>query len=167
MPVAGDEIVQAIAERRRNEIPEQQHAPHAAEIAGKMQRGGGTVEDSFAIRAGGLDPEHRIDCREFGMPGADLGAETSLKWSKAGKTAAIVPEHQLDALGAEAALSVVEKNGSVAHGLSAYDLFGARVSLRRFVAAVIFLLVRPPDLGLRDDAVAAQTDEVGDARPAS
>ena len=59
-----------------------------------------------------LEPQHRIHLRELGMPFQHGPAELAVEGSEPETPAAIVPQHELDALGTQPAATVVEQDRS-------------------------------------------------------
>src|SRR5215207_7028518 len=107
-----DEIVTPVADWTRHEGKDsREQAPDSAEVVKHAQHARGANEDLLTTRAvRRLYPNDRVNALDLRVSLAHFGANRALQRREAQRRSfALVPQHELNVGGAEAASSVVKK----------------------------------------------------------
>ena len=110
--MAGDQVVDSVAEKRRDEIAERGKTPDATEVTRNAKTGGRADEDALRSVGVAIDPHHRVDVHEIGMTRAHGAPEIALQRGEAQGVLALMAEHELNGGGAEPAGAIVEQHGT-------------------------------------------------------
>ena len=107
--MASDKVVYGITNRPGNDSREERQPPETTHVAGYSQARGRADQHTFVVCTGVFHPDHRVSVRNLWMTRANVAADVALQGGKAQCVLALVPENELHARGAEAAVAVVEQ----------------------------------------------------------
>jgi hypothetical protein len=109
--MAGDQTVDCVPNGRGHELGQLDQSPRSAKVGRHTQGRGGMREDSFLIRpVGRFDKQHGVEPAHFGVPLENGATRGAIERGKSKRSVGIARENELNALGAEAAGPVVQKD---------------------------------------------------------
>ena len=112
MAVPGDQSIDRVSNRRRNEPGQLQQSPGAAEVGRYSQSRGGVGEDAFRIRTvGRFHEQHGVEPANVGMALENGAPCCAIERGEPQRSLPIPLQDELHALGAEAAGPVVQEDG--------------------------------------------------------